>query len=116
MTAKETAGDTGTETAAPQDGTNRVLRLAPPLGTFSIGTDSLIISGLLDRIATDREVSQATTGQLISVFALVYAIGAPVLAAVTGALGRKRLLLIALTVFIAANLLGALAPGYPALM
>ncbi|MFI0815768.1 MFS transporter [Streptomyces sp. NPDC021098] len=116
MTAGETAGDTATETAAPRGGPNRVLLLALALGAFSIGTDSLIISGLLDRIATDLEVSQATTGQLISVFALVYAIGAPVLAAVTGRLGRKRLLLTALTVFIAANLLGALAPDYPTLM
>ncbi|MFI0774105.1 MFS transporter [Streptomyces sp. NPDC021212] len=116
MTANGTAGDTGTKTGAPHDGPNRVLLLALALGAFSIGTDSLIISGLLDRIATDFDVSPATTGQLISVFALVYAIGAPVLAAVTGALGRKRLLLIALAVFIAANLLGALAPGYPTLM
>ncbi|MER5969537.1 MFS transporter [Streptomyces sp. NPDC002055] len=116
MTAPGTAGDTRTATAAEESAPNRLLLPALALGAFSIGTDSLIISGLLNRIAADLTVSAATAGQLISVFALVYAIGAPVLATVTGMLDRKRLLLLALTVFVAANLLGAVAPDYPVLM
>lgn len=116
MTARETDRDIKGKTVTSDGGPNRPLLLALALGAFSIGTDSLIISGLLNRIAADMDVSAATTGQLISVFALVYAIGAPILATVTALVDRKRLLLIALAIFIAANVLGALAPNYPVLM
>lgn len=116
MTARETDRDIKGKTVTSNGGPNRPLLLALALGAFSIGTDSLIISGLLNRIAADMDVSAATTGQLISVFALVYAIGAPILATVTALVDRKRLLLIALAVFVAANVLGALAPNYPVLM
>jgi predicted MFS family arabinose efflux permease len=116
VTAEETAEDVKGETATGEGGPDRLLLLALALGAFSIGTDSLVISGLLNRIAADLGVSAATTGQLISVFALVYAIGAPILATVTALLDRKRLLLIALAVFVAANVLGAVAPNYQVLM
>lgn len=95
---------------------NRVLLLALALGAFAIGTDSLVISGLLVRIAASIHVSATAAGQLITVFALVYAAGAPVLATLTGAVNRKRLLLAALAVFTSANLLGAAAPDYAVLM
>ncbi|MEV6024049.1 MFS transporter [Streptomyces sp. NPDC052036] len=95
---------------------NRTLLLALSLGAFSIGTDSFVINGLLERIAADLHVTQSGAGQLVSVFALVYALSAPVLAAVTGALRRKQLLLTAMVAFVAANALGAVAPDYPVLM
>ncbi|MDX3116456.1 MULTISPECIES: MFS transporter [Streptomyces] len=86
------------------------------MGAFAIGTDSFVINGLLEDIATDLRVTQSGAGQLVSVFALVYALSAPVLAAITGAMRRKRLLLIAMVTFVAANALGAVAPDYPVLM
>ncbi|MFD7015294.1 MFS transporter [Streptomyces sp. NPDC059928] len=95
---------------------HRLLLLTLALGAFGIGTDGLIISGLLDRIATDLEVSSAAAGQLISVFALLYAVSAPVLATLTAKVGRKQLLLTALAVFAFANVLGATAPNYAVLM
>lgn len=116
MTASGTADDTGTTGATERGVPDRLLLLALALGAFAIGTDSLVISGLLVRIATGLHVSATTAGQLISAFALVYAVGAPVLATLTGAVNRKRLLLAGLTVFALANLLGAVAPDYQVLM
>ncbi|MFJ8586678.1 MFS transporter [Streptomyces sp. NPDC093595] len=116
MTAGETAEDIQDPAAEDGGGPDRLLLSALAVGAFAIGTDSLVISGLLNRIASDLSVSPATTGQLISVFALVYAVGAPVLATVTAGFDRRRLLLVALTVFIAANVLGAVAPNYPVLL
>lgn len=95
---------------------NLTLLLALSMGAFAIGTDSFVINGLLEDIATDLRVTQSGAGQLVSVFALVYALSAPVLAAITGAMRRKRLLLIAMVTFVAANALGAVAPDYPVLM
>nr|ACZ13463.1 putative integral membrane transporter protein [Streptomyces luridus] len=116
MTAGETAEEIQDPAAEDGGGPDRLLLSALAVGAFAIGTDSLVISGLLNRIASDLSVSPATTGQLISVFALVYAVGAPVLATVTAGFDRRRLLLVALTVFIAANVLGAVAPNYPVLL
>lgn len=116
MTASGTADDPGEKGSAQPGALRRFLLLALALGAFAIGTDSLVISGLLVRIALGVHVSTTTAGQLISVFALVYAVGAPVLATLTGRVNRKRLLLTALMLFAFANLLGAAAPGYPILM
>jgi DHA1 family inner membrane transport protein len=95
---------------------NRLLLVSLALGAFAIGTDTLVISGLLVRIAVGVHVSTTTAGQLITVFALVYALGAPVLATLTGTVKRKRLLLMALAVFTIANAVGAAAPDYPVLL
>jgi predicted MFS family arabinose efflux permease len=116
MTAPRTTEDTAPTGATRRGVPNRLLLFSLALGAFAIGTDSLVISGLLVRISAGLHVSTTTAGQLISVFALVYALGAPVLATLTGAVRRKRLLLAALTVFTGANLLGAAAPDYPVLM
>ncbi len=40
----------------------RILPLALSLGAFSIGTDGFVISGLLNRIAADFEVSTTAPG------------------------------------------------------
>ncbi|MGV9267976.1 MFS transporter [Kitasatospora sp. NPDC003701] len=92
----------------------RLLLLA--LGTFAVGTDSMVTVGILGPVAADLGVSVAAAGQMVTVFALAYALAAPVLAALTARWPRRRLLLTALTVFTAANALSAVAPGYEFLL
>lgn len=88
----------------------RLLILA--LGTFAIGTDSFVIAGVLPGIAADLGVSVAAAGQLVTLFALAYAIAAPVMATLTAAVPRRPLLVTAMAIFTAANVCAALAPGY----
>ncbi|WP_063804365.1 MFS transporter [Streptomyces roseifaciens] len=92
----------------------RLLLLA--LGTFAVGTDTMVMAGILGRVADDLGVSVLAAGQVVTVFALAYALLAPVLAAATARWPRRRLLLTALAVFTAANALSALAPDYPTLL
>ncbi|MEU1665122.1 MFS transporter [Streptomyces sparsogenes] len=92
----------------------RLLLLA--LGTFAVGTDSMVMAGILGLISRDLGVSVPTAGQLVTVFALSYGLLAPVLATVTARWPRRRLLLTALAFFTAANALSALAPTYPLLL
>ncbi|MDX3227300.1 MFS transporter [Streptomyces sp. ME19-01-6] len=92
----------------------RLLLLA--LGTFAVGTDSMVMAGILGLISRDLDVSVPTAGQMVTVFALAYALLAPVLATVTARWPRRRLLLTALAFFTAANALSALAPTYPLLL
>jgi predicted MFS family arabinose efflux permease len=87
-----------------------VLLLA--LGAFALGTDAFVISGVLQSVSRDLGVSLAVGGLLITMFCGVYAIGGPVLAVATGNVCRRRVMLTALAVFAAANVLAAVAPGY----
>ncbi|MFI0151863.1 MFS transporter [Streptomyces lydicus] len=92
----------------------RLLLLA--LGTFAVGTDSMVMAGILGLVARDLDVSVPAAGQMVTVFALSYAVLAPVLATAAARWPRRRLLLTALTVFTVANALSAVAPTYPILL
>jgi predicted MFS family arabinose efflux permease len=92
----------------------RLLLLA--LGTFAVGTDGMVTAGILPLIARDLDVSISVAGQVVTVFALSYAVLAPVLATLTARWPRRRALLTALTVFSLANALTALAPSYGVLL
>ncbi|GAA0627126.1 MFS transporter [Streptomyces crystallinus] len=92
----------------------RLLLLA--LGTFAVGTDGMVIAGILPLVSDDLDVSVSAAGQMITVFALAYAVLAPVLATVTAKWPRLRTLLTALVVFTVANALSALAPTFGLLL
>ncbi|WP_433513119.1 MFS transporter [Nonomuraea sp. CA-143628] len=92
-------------------------RLYPlALGNFAVGTGMFVTAGLLAPISHDLHISLSAAGQLMTVFALAYALLSPVLAALTARLSRRRVLLIALAVFVLGNTLTALAPTYPLVM
>ncbi len=80
------------------------------MGSFAMGTDSFVLAGILPNIAGDLHVSTAAAGQTTTVFAHTYALAAPLLAGLTGALPRKPLMLAALGLFVLANLASAAAP------
>ena len=82
------------------------------LGMFALGTGAFVTAGLLPPIAADLAVPVATVGQLVTVYAIAYAICTPLLAVATGALNRRRLLIGALCLFALANLLAALASSF----
>ncbi|CAM5765269.1 MFS transporter [Bosea minatitlanensis] len=88
----------------------RLLSLAG--GAFAIGTGSLIVTGILPHLATGLGVSIDAAGLLVSIFALAYAIGSPILSAVLGDADRKRVLIGAIAVFGLANLGAALATDF----
>lgn len=82
------------------------------LGTFAIGTDAFVVSGILPAVAGDLRVGLDAAGQVVTAYALTYALGAPLLAALTARLPRERTVTLALGLFALANALCALAPGY----
>ena len=86
------------------------------LGTFAIGTEGFMIAPLLPRLAGDLSVSVAAAGQLVTVFALTYALTSPILTALTGALNRRRLLVLSMIGFALANVFAFVAKDYWALM
>lgn len=90
--------------------------LALAISAFGIGTTEFVIMGLLPEVATDFGVSIPSAGLLISGYALGVVVGAPVLTALASRLPRKTVLVALMGLFIAGNVLSALAPSYGLLM
>jgi DHA1 family inner membrane transport protein len=86
------------------------------LATFAMGTATLVIAGILPQLAADLEVSVAAAGQVVTAFAVTFAVGSPILAALTGHLPRERLILWVLCIFTLANILCAVTPRYDVLL
>lgn len=84
------------------------------VGTFTLGVDGFVLSGLLPQVASSLHVSPSTAGQLTTLFALVYALGSPVIAAVAGNWDRRALLAVGMTVFIAGIIVQATGPDFAA--
>jgi predicted MFS family arabinose efflux permease len=85
------------------------------LGNFVVGTGSLIIAGILTTLAHDLNVTVTLAGQLVTVYALTYAVAAPLLAAFTSKLPRRTLLIAALLILTGANVIAVLAPNFETL-
>jgi predicted MFS family arabinose efflux permease len=90
----------------------RTALIALAAGTFVLGVDGFLLSGLLPAVAQDLSISQATAGQLTTIFALTYAIGSPLIAAFTGALDRRVVIGAGMALFLAGMCVQALGPNF----
>ncbi|MEU5690820.1 MFS transporter [Actinosynnema sp. NPDC020468] len=90
--------------------------LALAVGAFGIGTTEFVVVGLLPDVAGDLGVSIPAAGLLVSGYALSVVIGAPLMTMAGSRLSRKTVLLALMGVFIAGNVLCALATDYTVLM
>jgi predicted MFS family arabinose efflux permease len=86
------------------------------LAAFAVGTDSFVVAGVLPDLAASLHVSPSVAGQLITAYALAYAVLSPVMAAVTGHWPRRTVLLIGLVVFILGTAGCAVLPSFGALL
>lgn len=86
------------------------------LGAFAVGTESFMIAALLPDIARDLGASVQAAGQLVTVFALTYALSSPILTVATATIGRRVLLVGTMAAFVAANLIAAAATTYLGLL
>jgi predicted MFS family arabinose efflux permease len=90
-----------------------LIRLLPlVLGAFAIGTETFMITGVLPNIAGDLQVSPAAAGGLVTIFALTYAFGSPLVAIASAGMERKRLLTFAMSAFALANIAASFAPHF----
>ncbi|MFE2849533.1 MFS transporter, partial [Streptomyces lavendulae] len=90
--------------------------VALAIGMFAIGTDSFVVAGILPSIAKDLDTDVPTSAELITAYALAYAILSPVVATLAAQVSRKVLLIGGLLVFIAGNVGTGLAPTFEVAM
>ncbi|WP_228566184.1 MFS transporter [Nocardia sp. SYP-A9097] len=86
------------------------------LAVFGVGTVEYLVAGVLQDISGDVDVSVATGGLLITVYAVTVMIGGPLLTIATVRVPRTPLIAAAMTVFIAGNIGTALAPNFATLV
>ncbi|WP_406492396.1 MFS transporter [Streptomyces sp. NBC_01604] len=86
--------------------------LALAVGAFGIGTTEFVMMGLLPDVADDLNISLPDAGHLVSAYALGVVVGAPLLAAVTARMSRRKVLIGLMVLFVAGNALSAFAPDY----
>ncbi|MFI8100199.1 MFS transporter [Streptomyces sp. NPDC086023] len=86
--------------------------LALAIGAFGIGTTEFVIMGLLPEVAADFGVTIPAAGLLVTGYALGVVAGAPLMTALGTRVPRKRMLMLLMGLFVAGNLLSALAPAF----
>ncbi len=86
------------------------------LATFAICSSELVITGLLPAVAGDLGVSIPMAGLLITGYAIGVGVAGPVLSLLTTGVSRKVLLCVIMGVFVAGNVLCALATSYWSLL
>ena len=91
---------------------NKKLLVTFTVGVFLLGMMELIISGILELMSDDLGISVAVTGQLITVYAVSFAIFGPVLVKLTEKYKPKPVILISLIVFIFGNVIFGLSETF----
>ncbi|MGR0160820.1 MFS transporter [Paenarthrobacter nitroguajacolicus] len=81
-------------------------------GVFLMGTTEFIVAGILPEIAGDLEVSVASAGLMITIFALGMIVGTPTMSIVTLKLPRRLTLSLALVVFAVGHVVVALTSDF----
>lgn len=90
--------------------------LALAISAFAIGSTEFISVGLMPMLVNSFHIDLAQAGLTVSVYALGIMVGAPVMTLLTGQLNRHRLMLLIMGLFIAGNLLAAIAPTFQVLL
>jgi predicted MFS family arabinose efflux permease len=90
--------------------------LALAISAFAIGTTEFISVGLLPLIAEDLSIPVTTAGLTVSLYALGITFGAPILTSITSRMGRKKLLLWIMIIFIIGNSIAASATSISVLL
>ena len=71
---------------------------------------AFVVIGVLEPIARDYGIGAAAAGWAMTIYAIAYAIGSPLLVALTGTLARRRVLAAGLALFAVGALASAAAP------
>ena len=76
-----------------------------------VGSGAFVIGGILGPVAAGLNSTVPAVGQAMTVYALATAVLAPLLLVATGAWSRKQVMLLAMALFAAGNVLCAVAPS-----
>ncbi|MEB8069822.1 MFS transporter [Staphylococcus xylosus] len=94
-----------------------VMRIATfILSIFIVGMVEMMVAGIMNLMSNDLHVSEAIVGQLVTLYAITFAIAGPILVKLTNRFSPRPVLLWALTIFIIGNVIIAMAPNFSILV
>ncbi|MDW3799316.1 MFS transporter [Staphylococcus saprophyticus] len=86
------------------------------LSIFIVGMVEMMVAGIMNLMSIDLHVSEAIIGQLVTLYAIIFAIAGPILVKITNRFSPRPVLLYALLVFIVGNMIIAFAPNFSILV
>ncbi|MFG1707633.1 MFS transporter [Nonomuraea sp. M3C6] len=86
------------------------------LGIFAMVTSEFAVAGLMPQLAGGLDATIPQIGYLITAFAVAMAVGGPFLTVAVVRLSPKAALMALFAIFLAGNVLAAVAPSYPIMM
>ena len=86
------------------------------ISIFIVGMVEMMVAGILNLMSDDLHVSAAVVGQLVTVYALTFAICGPILVKLTRQYTSRSVLLWSIVFFIVGNAVIALAPNFTILL
>ncbi|MDN6630860.1 MAG: MFS transporter, partial [Staphylococcus equorum] len=79
------------------------------LSIFIVGMVEMMVAGIMNLMSNDLGVSEAIIGQLVTLYAITFAIAGPILVKVTNRFSPRPVLLWALVMFMLGNVIIAVA-------
>lgn len=86
------------------------------LSVFIVGMVEMMVAGIMNLMSHDLNVSEAVIGQLVTMYALTFAICGPILVKLTNRFAVRPVLLWTLFTFIIGNGIIAIAPNFTILV
>jgi MFS transporter, DHA1 family, inner membrane transport protein len=85
-------------------------------GNFVTGTGILLPAGMLSELASGLDVTLPAAGGLLLASGVVVAMGAPLIAAFTSSVDRRKLLALSTLIYVVTHIAAALSPNFEMLM
>ncbi|MCI2888658.1 MFS transporter, DHA1 family, purine base/nucleoside efflux pump [Staphylococcus hominis] len=82
------------------------------ISVFIVGMVEMMVAGIMNLMSGDLGVSEAIIGQLVTLYALTFAICGPILVKLTNRFAVRPVLLLTLVAFIIGNAMIAMAPNF----
>ena len=86
------------------------------ISVFIVGMVEMMVAGIMNSMSEDLGVSEAIIGQLVTLYALTFAICGPILVKLTNRFAVRPVLLWTLVAFIIGNAMIAMAPNFTILV
>ncbi|MBH5371027.1 MFS transporter [Bradyrhizobium glycinis] len=99
-------------TSCSPDARTKLVIAALTIAAFAIGLDTFVIIGALDVVSRDLAISTGAAGSIISIYALCYAVFAPLNAWMFKSMGGRNVQILSVSIFTIGNLICATAPNF----
>ncbi|MGV3130163.1 MFS transporter [Staphylococcus simulans] len=86
------------------------------ISVFIVGMVEMMVAGIMNLMSNDLHVSEAWIGQLVTLYAVTFAVCGPILVKATNRFDAKAVLLWTIAVFVVGNALIAVSPNFTLLI